>query len=81
MPTTSGKTSRKTSFFLLGCRHYDAIAHCFFLSLDVAFVLTYGKKFIDTLTPPNNRDIHIEEFFVDSIYSKTKDIIINFFFI
>ena len=36
--------SRKTFFLLFGRRHYDSIAHCFFLlSLAMAFVLTYDK--------------------------------------
>ena len=30
MPMRSSKTSRNTSFLLLWCYHYDAIAHCFF---------------------------------------------------
>ena len=33
------------------------------------------NNFSTTLTPPKNRDIHIVEFFLDSIYSKTIDII------
>ena len=40
-----------------------------------------NNNFLTTLTLSKNRDIHIEEFFVDSIYSKTIDIIIKKIFI
>ena len=36
-----------------------------------AFVLTYEKSFLNDLdSHQKNRDVHIEVFFVDSIYSK-----------
>ena len=50
--------------FVLGRRHYDAIAHCFFLlSLATAFILTYENHLSTTLTPPKNRGIYIKEVF------------------
>ena len=76
VPARSSKTSRKNIFLLLGRRHYDDIAHCFFSyyhSQQVLF-LPMKNKFSTTVTPPKNQEIHIEEFFVDSIYRKTIDI-------
>ena len=71
----------KNIFLLLGRRYYDGIAHWFFflLSLAMAFVL-------DDLDPHRKTEIYILKsfFFVDSIYSKTIDIIrriIDFLFL
>ena len=48
----------------------------FLLSLATAFVLTYEKKFLDNTDPHRKTEIYIlQSFFVNSIYSKTIDII------
>ena len=60
------------------------IAHWFFSCYHWQWLLFSHSKhnFSTTLTPPKNRDIHIVEFFVDSIYSKTIDMIRkNIFFL
>ena len=64
----------KNNFLLLGRCHYDGIAHCFFYYHSQRLLFSSTKNnFSTTLIPLKNWDIHIEEFFVDSIYSKTID--------
>ena len=68
-------------FLLLRHRHYNAIAHCFSPTICSQRLLFSPMKnlFSMTLTALKNRDIHIKVFIVGSIYSKTIDIITNFF--
>ena len=71
----SSKTSRKTCFAAMNDIAIDSIAHCFFPYYHSQRLLfSPTKKIISRrpLTAPKNRDIHIVEFFVDSIYSKTR---------
>ena len=75
----SSKTAQQTSFF--ASRTPPLWCHCalffsYYHSQRLLFSPT-KNNFSMTLTSPKNRDIHIEEFFVDSIYSKTIDIIIK----
>ena len=65
-------------FLLPGCCHYDVIAHYFFPTIPYNGFCSQLQKIISRWpwSPPKNREIHIEEFFlVDSIYAKTIDII------
>ena len=67
----------KNIFLLLGSSHYFGIAHCFFPTITGKGFCSHLRKIISLRPwpPPQDRDIHIIEFFVDSIYSKPIDII------
>ena len=63
---------------LLDRCYYDGIAHCVFPTIISNGFFSFTKNnFSTTLIPPKKQNIHIEEFFVDSIYSKTIDIVIK----
>ena len=76
------KCLEKVLFPAMNAAAIDGIAHCFFFCYHWQRLLfSHSKNNFSTTWPsPKNRDIHIVEFFVDSIYSKTIDIIRNFFF-
>ena len=67
----------KNIFLLLGCHHYDSIAHYFFSHCHLHRLLFSPTKYnFSALDPHRKTEIYImKSFFVDSIYSKTIDII------
>ena len=65
----------KNIFLLFGHLHYDAIAQCFFPTITHnGFCSHLRKQFCDDLDL-TKKPRYIEEFFVDSIYANTIDII------
>ena len=83
MPTRSSKASRKTSFCCSERRRDWRHCAMFFPAITGNGFCFHIRKIISRRPwpPPKNRDIHIIVFFVDSIYSKTIDIIRNIFFL
>ena len=71
------KRLEKLLFAAMNAAAIDSIAHRLLSCYHSQRLLFSHSKnnFSTTLTPPKNRDIHIVEFLVDSIYSKTIDII------
>ena len=67
---------------LLGRCRYDSIAHCVFPTVTCNGLCSHLRKIISRRPWPSqkNRDMHMEVFFVDSVYSKIIDIIRNFNF-
>ena len=69
---------KQNLFLLLGCHYYDDIAHFFSYYHSQRLLFSPTKNnFSMTLTPIEKPRYTYWSFFVDSIYSKTIDIIIN----